>query len=151
MPFWRFDIEKVEEHIENDFLLAGWPTARAQVQKTLTRVSKEGIRKQSTTVLIAILSLIQQYINPARQSDVDALDGHPNTNVHTAPCSEHRRRYACTALDTLSVLNAFAVRIRDTGKCDLPYVQRHEDCMIDYALLRGLYQDLDRLASSGNR
>ena len=151
MPFWRFDVEKVEEHIENDFLLAGRPTARAQVHKTLTRVSKEGIRKQSTTVLIAILSLIQQYINPVRQSDVDALDGRLNTNVHTAPCSEHRGRYACTSLDTLGVLYPFAVRIRDTRKSDLLYVQRHDDCRKYYALLRDLYQDLDRLVSSGSR
>lgn len=86
VPLWRFDIQEVEEHVEDDFLYKSMSDCVGTHTDKRTLVSNEGIRKQSTTTRIAALSLRQQYIRPTSQISVQFIDPNP---VHTTPCTKH--------------------------------------------------------------
>ena len=83
----------------------------------LTRVSSDGIRRQSMTARIADLSLMQQYINP-NNGPVSLAMQLLNCKL-TAPRSKHRRHDARASFYFLGMFHSFAVSIRNTGECDL--------------------------------
>lgn len=97
-----------------------------------TLVSKEGIRKQSMTVLIAILSLMQKYINPTTRSELQLQE--KRMWMLTTPCSKHRCHYAGTSLNSIAVLDTLPIRICNARE---GHLLNSKNCWISHASVNG--------------
>ena len=69
VPLRGLDVEKVEEHVEDDFLhFREYLGSHRECRRTL--VSRDGIRNVLTMDLIALWSSMQKYISPTKVSAV---------------------------------------------------------------------------------
>lgn len=121
VPFRCLDIQELEEHVQHNLLLETRVNCKKWCGRWVdgTLVSREGIRKESTRDLMAIISFMHKNKRPkGRKWEIMFHRYHKNRWPTTPRPENHCYNFDSTA-HSFRIWSTLSIRICDSGQSDL--------------------------------